>query len=127
MSSLRTHIGRYIIIVFGIQQLTYLDLPATQTISRFTKTVARSLGSPHTTASISRQAVQNRCKHNVNLFFCSTIFLLHSSGGQGSLDDIVIRQPRVPAFSTSGLLDYLVELVVCEDHVSSLATKSICL
>ena len=38
-------------------------------------------------------------------------------GGQGSLDDIVTRQPRAPPFSTTGLLDYLVELVVCEDKV----------
>jgi hypothetical protein len=36
---------------------------------------------------------------------------------QGSLDDIVTHQPRTPPFSTDGLLDYLVELVVCEDKV----------
>jgi len=37
---------------------------------------------------------------------------------QGSLDDIVTRQPCAPPFSTDGLLDYLVELVVCEDKVN---------
>ena len=37
---------------------------------------------------------------------------------QGSLDDIVTHQPRAPPFSTDGLLDYLVELVVCEDKVN---------
>ena len=34
---------------------------------------------------------------------------------QGSLDDIVTHQPRTPPFSTDGLLDYLVELPLCED------------
>jgi hypothetical protein len=37
---------------------------------------------------------------------------------QGSLDDVVTRQPRAPPFSTDGLVDYLVELVVCEDKVT---------
>jgi hypothetical protein len=42
---------------------------------------------------------------------------LTSSLSQGSLDNIVTRQPRAPAFSTDGLVDYIVELVVCEDKV----------
>lgn len=37
---------------------------------------------------------------------------------QGSLDNIVTRQPRAPPFSADGLVDYLVELVVCEDKVN---------
>ena len=37
---------------------------------------------------------------------------------QGTLDGNVIVQPRVPPFTTAGLLDYIVELVVCEDEVS---------
>jgi hypothetical protein len=36
---------------------------------------------------------------------------------QGTLDGNVIVQPRVPPFTTAGLLDYIVELVVCEDKV----------
>ena len=36
---------------------------------------------------------------------------------QGTLDGSVIVQPRVPPFTTIGLLDYIVELVVCEDKV----------
>ena len=36
---------------------------------------------------------------------------------QQSLDDIVTHQSRAPPFSTDGLLDYLVERVVCEDKV----------
>jgi hypothetical protein len=36
---------------------------------------------------------------------------------QGSLDGIVTRQPRPPTFSTAGLLDYIIELVVEEDEV----------
>jgi hypothetical protein len=40
---------------------------------------------------------------------------LHFS--QQSLDGIVVHQPRAPAFTTSGLLDYVVELIVCENKV----------
>ena len=36
---------------------------------------------------------------------------------QGTLDDNVVCQPPVPVFSMVGLLDYIVELVVCEDNV----------
>lgn len=39
---------------------------------------------------------------------------------QGSLDDIVTQQPRPPTFSTAGLLDDIIELIVEEeDEVST--------
>ena len=40
-----------------------------------------------------------------------------SLGEQGTLDGNVVVQPRVPPFTSAGLLDYIVELVVCEDEV----------
>ena len=36
---------------------------------------------------------------------------------QGTLDGSVIVQPCVLPFTTIGLLDYIAELVVCEDKV----------
>lgn len=36
---------------------------------------------------------------------------------QGTLDGNVAVLPRVPPFTSAGLLDYIVELVVCEDEV----------
>jgi hypothetical protein len=36
---------------------------------------------------------------------------------QGTLDGNVVVQPRVPPFTTAGLLDYVFELVVYEDEV----------
>lgn len=42
---------------------------------------------------------------------------------QGSLDNIVTRQPHGPPFSTDGLADYLAELVVCEDKAFQLVDK----
>jgi hypothetical protein len=36
---------------------------------------------------------------------------------QGTLDNAMVVQSRVPPFTTAGLLDYIVELVVCEDEV----------
>ena len=37
---------------------------------------------------------------------------------QSNLDGVVTREPKQPPFTTAGLLDYIVELVVCEDEVS---------
>lgn len=42
---------------------------------------------------------------------------------QGSLDGIVNRQPRPPSFSTAGLLDYIIELIVEEDEAFQLVDK----
>lgn len=42
---------------------------------------------------------------------------------QGSLDGIVNRQPRPPTFSTAGLLDYIIELIVEEDEAFQLVDK----
>jgi hypothetical protein len=36
---------------------------------------------------------------------------------QSSLDSIVTRQSQAPTFSTAGLLDYIIELIVEEDEV----------
>ncbi len=37
-----------------------------------------------------------------------------------SLDSVVSRTPKQPPFCVPGLLDYIVELIVCEDEVSGL-------
>jgi hypothetical protein len=37
---------------------------------------------------------------------------------QSTLDNIIVHQARIPEFSTAGLTDFLVELVVTEDKVS---------
>jgi predicted aconitase len=36
---------------------------------------------------------------------------------QGTLDNVVTTQPRTPLFTSAGLLNYIVELVVNEDDV----------
>jgi hypothetical protein len=36
---------------------------------------------------------------------------------QTTLDGVVSTRPRVPQFTTAGLLDYIIELVVCKDKV----------
>jgi hypothetical protein len=40
-----------------------------------------------------------------------------SSLTQTTLDGAIPTRPRVPQFTTAGALDYVVELVVCEDEV----------
>jgi hypothetical protein len=42
---------------------------------------------------------------------------------QATLDGIIVHQSRAPAFTTSGLLDYVVELIVCEDKAFQLVDK----
>lgn len=37
---------------------------------------------------------------------------------QTSLDSIVKHEPKVPLFSNAGLIDHIIELIVCEDEVS---------
>jgi hypothetical protein len=40
-----------------------------------------------------------------------------SSLTQSTLDGVVSTKPRVPQFTTARFLDYIIELVVCEDKV----------
>jgi hypothetical protein len=42
---------------------------------------------------------------------------------QTTLDGSFTRQPRVPPFSTQGLIDHLVELIVSEDNAFHLLDK----
>lgn len=42
---------------------------------------------------------------------------------QGTLDNSISRTPRLPAFTTDGLLDYIVELVVSQDEAFQLVDK----
>ena len=42
---------------------------------------------------------------------------------QGTLDRIIVQEPRIPPFTTAGLLDYVVELIVSEDNVSDFQRK----
>ncbi|KAH9035215.1 hypothetical protein EDB85DRAFT_1889441 [Lactarius pseudohatsudake] len=39
---------------------------------------------------------------------------------QTSLDGIVTHEPKVPVFTRTGLIDHIVEVVVCEDEVSEI-------
>ena len=45
---------------------------------------------------------------------------------QTTLDDAITRHPRPPAFTTDGLLDYIIELVVSEDEVRDLRGHDVC-
>ena len=58
-------------------------------------------------------AVQLLClsiQHFIKIF-CSGL-------KQSTLDGAVVHQPKPPVFTTDGLLDYIIELVVSEDEVS---------
>jgi hypothetical protein len=58
------------------------------------------------------------------LVHISTKDLMTNHGySQATLDAIIVHQPRAPAFTTSGLLDYVVELIVCEDKAFQLVDK----
>ena len=37
---------------------------------------------------------------------------------QTSLDGVVRHEPKVPPFMNMGLIDHIIELIVCEDEVS---------
>ena len=40
-------------------------------------------------------------------------------GIQGNLDGMLVQQTCLPTFSTAGLLDYIIELIVEEDEVGA--------
>ena len=42
----------------------------------------------------------------------------HGSPRQTFLDGVVTHEPRIPAFTSAGLLNFIIKLIVCEDEVS---------
>jgi len=79
---------------------------------------------PHTSAPFGRhpnhaQICEERCSKLAILVNACVIPKGNSKslGEQGTLNGNVVVQPRVPPFTSAGLLDYIVELVVCEDEV----------
>ena len=62
-----------------------------------------------------------------NLLFIFKVFVSNHDTNcrQKTLDDILA--PWVPAFTKSGLTDYIVELIVFEDEVKSLSTSILAL
>lgn len=57
--------------------------------------------------------------HSVCHFNCPhwLYLTMFCSERQGTLDNVVTTQPRTPPFTSAGLLNYIVELVVNEDDV----------
>ena len=57
---------------------------------------------------------------SLGIFFCRSLSLAATDpiGRQGTLDDVLVRQVRVPEFTRQGFLNHIVELVVVEDKVS---------
>ena len=53
---------------------------------------------------------------------CALLKGFDSDRSQGSLDSIVTREPKRPHFTMRGLMDYIVQLIVCKDEVSVLFT-----
>jgi hypothetical protein len=60
---------------------------------------------------------------------CAFVYLLYllilttNSQLQTTLEGSISRQPRVPPFSTHGLIDYIVQLVVSEDNAFQLLDR----
>jgi hypothetical protein len=52
-------------------------------------------------------------------FFDNFLDAISSRLKQGSLDGIVTCHQRAPTFTKDGLIDYIIELIVCEDEVCS--------
>lgn len=42
----------------------------------------------------------------------------HSYSSQMTLEGVVTREAKSPVFTNAGLMDYIIELVICEDEVS---------
>lgn len=83
---------------------------------KYTRNAAKSWGfvSIHT---LSQNYNAIHCTFMTLFSFLSFTYIVQFSERQGTLDSIITKQPRTPPFSTLGLLDYLVELVVSKDDV----------
>jgi hypothetical protein len=62
------------------------------------------------------ESIRGLC-NSVVLLCCLIDISLSSSLSQKTLDGIVSTKHHVPEFTTAGLLNYIIELVVCEDEV----------
>ena len=51
------------------------------------------------------------------------MLIMTASGRQSTLDGVVKTQPRIAPFSTRGLVDHLVELIVSEDEAFQLLDR----
>jgi hypothetical protein len=43
--------------------------------------------------------------------------LIKFSLTQTHLEGVIIHKPKIPAFSNPGLLNHIIELIICEDEV----------
>ena len=52
---------------------------------------------------------------------CVVVLILQAvfSFRQTNLDGVVSNSPKLPVFTTNGLLDFVIEMIVCEDEVCS--------
>jgi hypothetical protein len=80
------------------------------------RSVAASLAFPHTSALPLKvmELVEGWC---ISAVVPVVLTASPSSLTQTTLDCVISTRPRVLQFTTAGLLDYIVELVVCEDEV----------
>ncbi|KAJ6606726.1 hypothetical protein B0H10DRAFT_2228637 [Mycena sp. CBHHK59/15] len=57
-------------------------------------------------------------KINIEMHPCAIPYTDSSTGKeiQGTLDGVVVAQPRPPAFTSEGLHDFLIEMIVTQDE-----------
>lgn len=123
--SLRVVCLRFTLILQGKCSALLLTTIADRNISEIQTTSAfMKHGARHYKFLQIHERVQSLMEVSSGMFCINTgviylrVSLLIAQFSQGSLDGVVVHQPRAPTFTTSGLLDYIVELVVCEDKVS---------
>src|ERR1700722_15772177 len=98
-------------------------LTGTRIISRFIKSVVPSLTYLSTIERFHNQRQLPNCTFSPSLTLqCAN---WPSSQRQASLDNTIIWQSHVPPFSTQGLVDHLVKLVVSQDYTIQLVDKDV--
>ena len=114
-----TLLGESQIIPFLPQSNHYLWCFVSRHVDIYIQNCAKLGIKPHPRA-LSRVAIEgsnDRCVFSMYLLHCQVSHLIPRSLHQSSLDNAITREPKQPVFTTAGLLDHLVELIVCEDEV----------
>ena len=103
-----------------LHNLAYFYYIVMTTTSKSTRSAVRSMeyqsiNTPSQKCDATKcQPISLLCVWSVDISTSDTSFF---SERQGTLDSVVTKNPRPPAFTQAGLLDFIIELVVLGDKV----------
>jgi hypothetical protein len=88
-------------------------------MSKYIGNAAKHLASSHTPAHSSECQPNRVWEGKFSLSCCLNSYQYTPfSFSQTLLEGVVTREAKCPVFTKAGLMDYIIELIICEDKVS---------